>query len=51
MIVADEEIVGWIEVDPAELGPAPERHPGMGGVGALQRGWPGGGIVRSYPLT
>ena len=36
VVVLDQEIVGRIETDPAELLAAPQRHPGMGGIGALQ---------------
>src|SRR6476620_450705 len=36
MVASDHKIVGRIEIDPAKLLPAPQRHPGMGSVGALQ---------------
>ena len=36
VVVLDQDVVGRIEPDPAELGAAPHRHPGVGGVGALQ---------------
>ena len=36
MVVLRHEVVGGIEADPAPVLAAPERHPGMGGVGPLQ---------------
>ena len=36
MIVADHDLVGRIEADPAVSGAAPDRNPGMRGVGAFQ---------------
>ena len=35
VIVANQDIVGRIETDPADRVAAPYRHPGVGGVGAL----------------
>ena len=47
VVVVDRHGVGRIEVDPAQRGSAPERHPGVRGVGAGQpasfpaAGWSG----------
>jgi hypothetical protein len=41
VIVLDEEVVGRVEADPASLGAAPTRHPGVGHVAALQAGTAG----------
>src|ERR1700694_2638507 len=36
VIIFDEDVVGRIEADPTELLAAPQGHPGVRGVGALQ---------------
>ena len=36
VVVGDDEVVGRVKIDKAGLATAPERHPGMGCVGAFQ---------------
>lgn len=36
MVLPDQDVVGRIKPEPADLVAAPHRHPGVGGVGALQ---------------
>ena len=51
MVALDDQIIGRVKTNPAQIIATPDGDPCVHGVASDQPGRPGGGMVRKYPLT